>query len=55
MQFPMPVLAAVVLIFALVVLAACIVLEYKGYRHDGYRAAHGYSLEHPFNKEREFL
>jgi hypothetical protein len=55
MQFPMPVLAAVVLIFALVVLAACIVLEYKGYRHDGYRAAHGYNREHPFNKEREFL
>jgi uncharacterized membrane protein len=55
MQFPMPALAAVVLIFVLVVLAACIVLEYKGYRHDGYRAAHGYSLEHPFNKEREFL
>ena len=32
-----------------------IVLEYKGYRYDGYRAAHGYTMDAPFNKEREFL
>ena len=23
--------------------------------YDGYRVAHGYGLEHPYNKEREFL
>jgi len=55
MQYPMPVLAAVVLIIVLVALVLCIVLEYKGLRYDGYRAAHGYNLEHPYNKEREFL
>lgn len=55
MQYPMPILAAVILVIALVALATCIVLEYKGLRNDGYRAAHGYSLEHPYNKEREFL
>jgi FtsH-binding integral membrane protein len=55
LQYPMPVLAAVVLIIALVALVLCIVLEYKGLRYDGYRAAHGYNLEHPYNKEREFL
>ncbi len=55
MQFPMPVLAAVILIVALVAFMLCIVLEYKGLRYDGYRAAHGYNPEHPFNKEREHL
>ena len=34
---------------------AAMVLEYKGYRYDGYRAAHGYTMDAPFNKEREFL
>jgi hypothetical protein len=55
MQFPMPALAGVILAVTLVVLVLCIVLEYKGFRYDGYRAAHGYNLEHPFNKEREHL
>jgi hypothetical protein len=55
MQYPMPVLAGVVLSITFVVVVACIVLEYKRFRYDGYRAAHGYNLKHPFNKEREHL
>lgn len=55
MQYPMPALAGVILSIMFVVAVACIVLEYKGFRYDGYRAAHGYNLEHPFNKEREHL
>jgi len=55
MQFPMPTLLVVILVIALVALILCIVLEYKGFRYDGYRAAHGYNPEHPFNKEREYL
>src|SRR5262249_4027551 len=54
-QYPLPALMAAVLAIALVALAVCVVLDYKGRRYDGYRAAHGYNLEHPFNKEREFL
>lgn len=55
MQYPLPALAGAVLAIAGVALALCIALEYKGRRYDGYRAAHGYDREHPFNKEREFL
>jgi hypothetical protein len=55
MQYPMPALATVIVIAALIVFVASVVLEYKGFRYDGYRAAHGYNLEHPFNKEREHL
>jgi hypothetical protein len=55
MQYPMPVLAGVIMILALVILALSIVLEYKGFRYDGYRAAHGYTMDAPFNKEREHL
>ena len=40
---------------ALIAFVLAIVLEYKGYRYDGYRAAHGYTMDAPFNKEREFL
>ena len=36
-------------------LVASILLEYNGFRYDGYRAAHGYTMDAPFNKEREFL
>jgi hypothetical protein len=54
-QYPLPALTAAVLAIALVALMVCIVLDYQGRRYDGYRAAHGYNLEHPFNKEREFL
>jgi hypothetical protein len=55
MQYPMPVLMGVILVIGLVTLVLCIVLEYKGYRYDGYRAAHGYNPEHPYNKAREHL
>ncbi|MDP2410717.1 MAG: cytochrome b561 domain-containing protein [Pseudolabrys sp.] len=55
MQYPMPVLGTAILIFALFVLLLCIALEYKGLRYDGYRAAHGYNPEHPYNKERKNL
>lgn len=55
MQFSMPGLAAFTVIVVLVAMLVCIVLEYKGLRYDTYRAAHGYNLEHPYNKEREFL
>jgi hypothetical protein len=55
MQYPMPQLAGFVIAIAFVALVLCIVLEYKGLRYDGYRAAHGYNPEHPFNKAREKL
>ena len=55
MQYPMPGLMVFILVVALVAFVVSAVLEYKGYRYDGYRAAHGYNLEHPFNKEREHL
>jgi hypothetical protein len=55
MHFPMPVLTGVTLIIALAALVLCIVLEYKGLRYDGYRAAHGYNPEHPYNKARKEL
>lgn len=55
MQYPMPALVVFIIIVALIALILCIVLEYKGFRYDGYRAAHGYNPEHPFNKEREHL
>lgn len=55
MQYPMPVLTAVILAIALFALVLCIVLEYKGLRYDGYRAAHGYNPEHPYNKARKEL
>jgi hypothetical protein len=51
----MPELGGFVIAIALVALVLCIVLEYKGLRYDGYRAAHGYNPEHPFNKAREKL
>jgi hypothetical protein len=55
MQYPMPWLAAFIIAMVLIAFVAAIVLEYKGYRYDGYRAAHGYTMDAPFNKEREFL
>jgi len=55
MQYPMPVLTGVILVTALVVLALCIVLEQKGLRYDGYRAAFGNSPDHPHNKARKDL
>lgn len=55
MQYPMPGLLAVILISTLVAFVLSVVLEYKGYRYDGYRAAHGYNPEHPFNQARKEL
>lgn len=35
--------------------ASWAVYDYLGRAYDGYRVAHGYGLEHPYNKRREFL
>ncbi len=55
MQYSMPVLTMLVLALPFVFLAAWVWLEYIEHRYDGYRAVHGYGMEHPYNKEREFL
>ena len=55
MQYPIPWLPEFIIAMVLVAFGIAIVLEYKGYRYDGYRAAHGYTMDAPFNKEREFL
>ncbi len=55
MQFPMPVLTGFVLVLGLVIIIVCIVLEYKGLRYDGYRAAHGNNPDHPYNEARKNL
>jgi len=55
MQYPMPGLATFIVTMVLIAFVVSVVLEYKGYRYDGYRAAHGYTMDAPFNKEREFL
>ena len=55
MQYPMPVLTGIILFIALVILTVCIVLEHKGVRYDGYRAAFGNNPEHPYNKARKDL
>ena len=49
MQFPMPVLTGAIIIAVFAILGLCIVLEYKGLRYDGYRAAHGNNPDHPYN------
>lgn len=53
MQYPMPWLAAAIVTGALIVLGLCALFEYKGWRHDGYRAAFGYDPDHPYNKARK--
>lgn len=55
MQYPMPVLAWLLFLIPLAFLAAWVFLEFHERRYDGYRAAHGYSMEHPYNKAREYL
>ena len=55
MQYPIPGLAEFIIAMVLLAFVVSMVLEYKGYRYDGYRAAHGYTMDAPFNKEREFL
>ena len=54
-QHPMPELMIVILVIAPVILVLCVLLEYKGLRYDGYRAAHGYNPEHPYNQARKEL
>ncbi|MEH6523539.1 cytochrome b561 domain-containing protein [Sulfitobacter sp.] len=55
MQFPMPILAGVIIFTIVVLLAVSIYREHKGKRYDTYRAVFGNDLEHPYNKEREDL
>lgn len=55
MQFPMPGLALFFAISIITIFVVVVFLEYKGYRHDGYRAAFGYDPEHPYNKARKNL
>ncbi len=55
MQYPMPVLAGILLGLPFAFLGVWVVLEYQERRYDGYRAVHGFGLEHPYNKEREYL
>lgn len=53
MQYSIPALAGAILALLLLILTLSIVLEYKGYRHDGYRAAFGNDRDHPYNRARE--
>ncbi len=55
MQYPMPILARIVFVIPFLFLAFWVVMEFLERRYDGYRAVHGYGMEHPYNKEREFL
>ena len=55
MQYSMPVLVGLMFVIPLAFLATWIRLEFLGRQYDGYRAVHGYGLEHPYNKERELL
>jgi len=54
-QFPMPILTLVMLATALVILALCLVLEYKGRKFDTYRSVFGNDPDHPYNKARKDL
>jgi hypothetical protein len=55
MQYPMPVLTGFILVTGIVILGACVVLQYKGLQYDGYRAAHGNNPDHPHNQARKEL
>jgi hypothetical protein len=55
MQYPIPELFVLIFGVGFVALVLSIVLDYKGLRYDGYRAAHGYNPEHPFNQARKEL
>ena len=52
---PEPLLTALVLALAFVFLAEWVLLEFRGCRRDGNRAAHGYGLKHPNDRKRAFL
>jgi hypothetical protein len=53
MQYPLPWLLGIIVFLLLAVLCTAAVLDYKGLKYDGYRAAHGTDPEAPFNKERK--
>ena len=55
MQFPLPGLAIFVLVLVAFYSALWMILEFKGKRHDGYRAVFGYGMEHPYNESRKEL
>ncbi|WP_420011528.1 hypothetical protein [Tateyamaria sp.] len=55
MQFTLPILTGLFLATMLAWLIAWVLYEYFERAYDGYRVAHGYGLEHPYNKDREFL
>ncbi|RMF41560.1 MAG: hypothetical protein D6754_00750 [Alphaproteobacteria bacterium] len=55
MQFPFPALLWSLFIIPFVFLLVWVILEFLERRYDGYRAAHGYNMEAPYNKAREFL
>jgi len=55
MQYPVPMLAEAILIVAFCALVLCIVLEHRGLRYDGYRAAFGTNPDNPYNKARKDL
>ncbi|MCP5087210.1 MAG: hypothetical protein GY952_10460 [Rhodobacteraceae bacterium] len=55
MQYPMPVLSWFLFLVPLSLLATWVFLEFLERRYDGYRAVHGYGMEHPYNKDRELL
>lgn len=55
MQYPMPLLTGFVFVIPFAFLAAWIWLEFHERSYDGYRAVHGYGMDHPYNKERELL
>lgn len=55
MQYPIPALAGIVFALPFAFLTAWVILQYQERAYDGYRAVHGYGMEHPYNKEREFL
>ena len=55
MQFSMPFLTVAFIVTVFAWLAVWAIYDFKGRAYDGYRVAHGYGLEHPYNQEREFL
>lgn len=55
MLYNMPGLLAVFLGVSFAWCSAWVIYAFKERNYDGYRVAHGYGMEHPYNKEREFL
>ncbi len=55
MQYHMPALLLAFIVIFLAWMVAWAVYDFRGKAYDGYRVAHGYGLEHPYNKDREFL